>query len=192
MSLRDPEALLPWLLVVACAGQAGAGPAALSSVRSPVQAVIGRDHARFVFPAESGTAVRWDVPVPQVDTTWGEFYWTVEWQSVAPRGTVPTDLNLVTYWRPGGPRVGSWAQLIGAWRPTVEVECGDCQESLRIATEDAAVKARFVAGHVVMTVRGAEAIARIFPTVPDSVVLIRSRPEIIEEKITVGVERERP
>jgi hypothetical protein len=101
-------------------------------------------------------------------------------------------LNLVTYWRPDGPREGTWAQLIEAWRPTVETECGDCQESLRIATEDTAVEARFVAGRVVMTVRGAEAIARIFPTVPDSVTLIRSRPEIIEEKITVGVERVRP
>jgi hypothetical protein len=38
----------------------------------------------------------------------------------------------------------------------------------------------------------AEAIARIFPNVPDSVTLIRSLPEIVQEKIIVGVEHVQP
>ena len=89
-------------------------------------------------------------------------------------------------------RQGTWAQLVEAWRPYVETDCGDCQESIWLGSEDSAVVARVVDGRVVMTIQGAAAIARIFPTVPDSVTLSRKRPDTDEEEITIGVERRRP
>jgi hypothetical protein len=95
VSIRDTAVLIFWFLVGACVGRGGSATATLPLVRSPVQAEIGRDAARFVFPPESGPTVRWDVPSPNADTTRPDFYWTVIWRLPAPRGTVPTDLNLV-------------------------------------------------------------------------------------------------
>jgi len=136
--------------------------------------------------------VIWDVPSCDAYPSRADFYWTVIWQPPEPRGRVPIALNVVTYWRPGGPRQGTWAQLVEAWRPSVETECGDCQETIWLGSEDSAVVARVVDGRVVLTIQGAAAIARIFPTVPDSVTLIRRRPGTDEEEITIVVERSQP
>jgi hypothetical protein len=101
-------------------------------------------------------------------------------------------LNVVTHWRPGGPRQGTWAELLEEWRPSVETECSNCQETIWLGSEDSAVVARVVDGRVVLTIQGAPAIARIFPTVPDSVTLIHRRPGTDEEEITIGVEHSQP
>lgn len=74
------------------------------------------------------------------------------------------------------------------WRPSVAIAKRRYGWGVRIQR----LVARVVDGRVVLTIQGAAAIARIFPTVPDSVTLIRRRPGTDEEEITIVVERSQP
>ena len=177
-------------LTIACAS--APVPASPPPAHELIEARIGTDAAAFVFPTEPEGDVTWDVPAPDAFTEQPEFRWHVRWTPAAPRGSVPDGLALMTYWRPGGPRHGSLAALLRQWPPLVEQECADCQESIWISQENPAVLAQVEDGHVTLLIRGANAVANIFPSVPDSVVLTRYRPGADEEEFAAAVQRNEP
>jgi hypothetical protein len=68
-------------------------------------------------------------------------------------------------------------------------ECMEC-DGASIAEEDSALSATLVGDRLEFTVRGASGIARIFPTIPDSVRLIRRLgADAEDEELTVPVRR---
>jgi len=170
------------LLCVACAlARAPDSGSALHSWNSG--AWIGPDSALFVFPAEPRLALEWDVP--DSEYAW-EVYWEPQWDA---RGKVPHALWLITYWDSAGPHRGRFAEMLRQWPAWKMRECMEC-DGASIAEEDSALSATLVGDRLEFTVRGASGIARIFPTIPDSVRLIRRLgADAEDEELTAPVRR---
>jgi hypothetical protein len=166
---------LPFLLLVGvgCAApQSGVPPAAPAGAMVP-EAWIGATAARFIFPTEPHGELEWDVPDSGAYKDRPEYYWEVSWvPGESTRGKVPDGLSLVTYWRAGGPRRGSVADLVSQWHPSVMTECLQC-DGVSIPREDSALTVDVVNGHVEFSILGAPGVQRVFPVVPDSVRFIR-------------------
>ena len=175
------------LFCVACAlPRAADSESGLHSLSSG--AWIGPDSALFVFPAEPRLALEWDVPDSlayrgRPEYAW-EVYWEPRWDA---RGKVPHALWLITYWDSGGPHRGRLVQMLRRWPAWKMTECMEC-DGASLAEEDSALSAALVGDRLEFTVRGASGMARIFPTVPDTVRLIRRLgAEAEDEEITVPV-----
>jgi hypothetical protein len=181
----------PWisLLCLACAMQQTAGSDGASHA-TQLGAWIGSDSARFVFPAEPRLELEWNaadsLAYPgRPEYAW-EVYWEPEWSA---RGKVPHALWLVTYWDSGGARRGRLAEMLRPWPVWAMTECLEC-DGVSIAKEDSALTATLAADHVEFSVRGAPGVRRIFPSIPDSVRLIRRLgSEAEDEEITVPARR---
>lgn len=147
-------------------------------VLSGAQAFIGPDEARFVFPRQVNDSYEWDVPIPGVSGGAG-YMWEVSWEVPDNRkGIDPAALWLIQWWKSGGPRKGSLTQLI-EWlklEPMIEsnTRIGRLDRDRRKDYKN--VLATVENGQLVFIVRGAEAVQRIFPTVPSRVTFGASLP----------------
>ena len=140
--------------------------------RSGAQAFISDTLARFVFPRQE-RIYTWDIPLKGTYPGSEEYMWEVSWRvPEAKAGEAPFALWLMTGWKPGGPRKGSLAELITS-RPLEEmIECTTCEPPAMFANPANDRKNVFATvedDHLVFTVRGREAVRRIFSTIPTTV-----------------------
>ena len=92
----------------------------------------------------------------------------------------------------GSARMWTFAELLAAVRPEVLTFCRSCGTPAATTREDAAVRVSMAGRQVVVTIRGADAVRRIFPSVPDSVTLTRRVSGSDEQSLRVAVERRDP
>jgi hypothetical protein len=138
---------------------------------SGAQAFISSDSARFEFPPQPD-AYEWDVPMKGVGAESAEYMWEVRWDIAdGLHGDTPYLLWLIKRWKAGGPRKGSLKQLISGVSLEPMVECTTCDGAVFEApdTDHSKVFATIENGRLVFVVRGAEAVRRIFPTMPTMV-----------------------
>jgi len=169
------------------------------------QAFIGPDEARFVFPHDSTNSYYWDVPVKGQYEGGAEYMWQISWQIPdSSDGNRPYLLWLIKRWKKGGPRKGSLAQLIAGVRLEPMVDCVTCDGAV-YADPETDYRKVFASvaknGDLVFTVRGADAVRRIFPTVPDTVSFSKTvrqtplpqyGPGDVEQALAVKVRRQNP
>jgi hypothetical protein len=141
------------------------------NVLSGAQAFIGPDEARFAFPRQASDSYQWDVPIPGVQGGAG-YMWDVSWEIPDNReGTDPFTLWLVQWWKSGGPRNGSLTELI-EWlklRPMIKSTTSSLGVTADPRTDYRNVFATVENGQLIFIVRGADAVRRIFPTIPSKV-----------------------
>jgi len=169
------------------------------------QAFIGPDEARFVFPHDSTKLYRWDVPVKGQYEGGAEYMWEVRWRiGEGSAGKQPYLLWLIKRWKKGGPRKGSLAKMIDGLRLEPMIDCLTCDGAV-YADPETDYKKVFATveknGDLVFTIRGADAVRRIFPTVPDTVSFSKTvrqtplpqyGPGDVEESLAVKVSRQNP
>ena len=107
-------------------------------------------------------------------------------------GVDPHAITTVARWRPGTARPWTVAELVATLRPQVLTFCRSCGTPAAMPREDAAVQVSVVEGRVVVSIRGADAVRRIFPSVPDSVTFRRRILGAEERSLGVAVERRDP
>jgi hypothetical protein len=170
------------------------GQAQPSEVAAPLpsaeeaEAVISAEYARFVFPKETAQVYTWAVPESDASSGTPEFGWQVRWDLPWERfGQDPHAVWMIVYWRPGGPHQGPLTALLQEWRPMVMTACMECGTPASRAREDSSVRMRTVENRVVFTVEGADAVKRLFPSPPDTVIFSRMVQRGTEEEDTVGV-----
>jgi hypothetical protein len=142
---------------------------------SEADAFVSGSFAQFTFPLEDSSEFKWYVPTPTAYEGAPEYFWAISWGVPEPReGKDPNGLDVAIRWRPTGAKSGSLVDLIHAGEVTVHTECITCDIPAFIPHNDRSVHAEVINGRVTLTIRGANAVARIFPSVPDSVSMIRS------------------
>ncbi|HEY4954400.1 MAG TPA: carboxypeptidase-like regulatory domain-containing protein [Gemmatimonadaceae bacterium] len=144
-------------------------PPAAPNPLSGAQAFISSDSARFEFPRQPTATYEWDVPTKGAYAGDPEYMWGVEWETAdSLAGEAPYLLWLIKRWKAGGPRRGSLKQLISAVPLQPMVGCTTCDGAVfeDPKTDHSKVFATIENGRLVFVVRGAEAVRRIFPTVP--------------------------
>ena len=163
--------------LVACTGAATLPP--LPAPDAP-EAFVGRTMARFAFPAESASIFTWHNVSGNAYVGSPEYVWAVRWDPSQKRvGLDPDGVTVSVYWRPGGPHTGTLSQLVAsAARGTVDTYCGACPGDLPASTtqEVSWVRGEVVGNRLVLTIRGRREVERLFPHVPDSVLLARYSP----------------
>jgi len=100
-----------------------------------------------------------------------EFWWEVNWYRRPTVGEDPFGLWLTARWKPGGPHKGTLGDLIRGHALEVITDCARCDGAV-IATpqrDTSGVFASVERGRLVFTVKGREAVHRIFPVLPDTV-----------------------
>ena len=141
------------------------------------EAFIWRDSARFVFPLQPTNIYPWDVPLKGLGRGSAEYVWEVRWEIPEKRaGELPYLLWLIKSWQPGGPHVGSLAQLIAGLHLEPMVECVTCDGAVYAdpRTDHSKVFATIENGKLVFVIRGAKAVRRIFPMIPATVTFTQS------------------
>jgi len=171
LSIRQ---LTTWILVLSFASCVHQAPHE-SSPPPEADAFVSGSFARFTFPLEDSNEFRWYVPTPTAYEGSPEYFWAISWGVPEPRqGKDPNGLDIAIRWRPTGAKSGSLVDLFHAGEVTVHTECMTCGIPAFIPHDDRSVHAEVINGRVTITIRGAVAVARIFPTLPDSVSMIRS------------------
>jgi hypothetical protein len=95
--------------------------------------------------------------------------WEVSWNGPQVRdGEDPFMLWLIKGFKPGGPRTGSLAELIAGTPLEPMINCVTCDGAVFAdpKTDHKKVFAAVENGQLVFTIRGREAVRRIFPTIP--------------------------
>lgn len=162
------------VLTVALAVLASIAPAqqtAPVNILAGAKAFITPTEARFVFPRQVRDSYVWDVPAPGVFGGGGGYLWGVAWETPPDKERIdPCELKLVQYWKSGGPRKGSLKDLIQWLRlqPLIKDTSFVRVRPMR-KTDYKNVFATVEDGQLVFIVRGAEAVQRIFPTIPSRV-----------------------
>jgi hypothetical protein len=160
----------PGVLVVLIRTKAGNWRPAI-----PAQAFIGSSGAQFVFPPDSATSFTYDVPQARTYEGTTEFMWEVRWDEPEDKqGNHPHALALITRRRLGGPRTGSLLALISRDSLKVLTYCTTCDAVASIPETDPNVSAEVRNGRLIFSVRGSDAVRRIFPVIPDSVTFSRA------------------
>src|SRR3954467_6954737 len=136
------------------------------------QAFISNDSARFVFPQQPTQAYEWDVPLKGAYPGGAEYMWGVQWEIAdSAAGESPYLLWLIKRWKAGGPRNGPLKQLIAGVHLEPMVECTTCDGVVFEApgTDHSRVFATVEEGQLIFIIRGADAVSRIFATIPTTV-----------------------
>ena len=155
-------------------------------LRAPV-AMIGTERAEFRFPIDT-QRYTWSTPEPLAYPGRPEYAWEVHWHPPHDRlGHDPSSLWIVVRWRPGGPRDGSLSDLLRDAPLEVMTYCLSCGTPAVTGTRDSSVVLAVQDGSVVFIIRGREAIARVFPSRPDSVIFTRRRLGIQRDEWKVPV-----
>ncbi|HJQ11356.1 MAG TPA: hypothetical protein VJ840_10035 [Gemmatimonadaceae bacterium] len=140
------------------------------NILAGAQAIITPNEARFIFPRQSPDSYVWDVPIPGVSGG-GGFAWDVSWETPPERvGIDPCELWLAQWWKSGGPRKGGLKDLLQWLRlqPMIKDTTLSGAHAMR-KTDYRNVFATVENGQLVFIVRGAEAVQKIFPTIPSKV-----------------------
>src|SRR6267143_3221904 len=138
---------------------------------SGAEAFISATEARFVFPRR-GPNYTWDVPIKGAYAGSPEYMWEVNWDGPHVRdGQDPLALWLMTGRKQGGPSKGSLAQLIKGRPLDPMINCVTCDGAVFAdpGTDHKNVFASAEDGRLVFTVRGRNAVKRIFPVIPPTV-----------------------
>ncbi|HET9634561.1 MAG TPA: carboxypeptidase-like regulatory domain-containing protein, partial [Gemmatimonadaceae bacterium] len=141
------------------------------SALSGAEAFIWQDSARFVFPL-GRNIYYWDIPAKGAYPGYPQYVWGVQWDIPDSRaGTTPYMLWLIKEWQPGGPRSGPLEKLIADVRLEPMIECTTCDGAVfeDPKTDHSRVFATVESGQLVFVVHGAQAVRRIFPSVPATV-----------------------
>lgn len=184
--------------VAAIVGRLGRGPPprAIEPRAIEPQATIGRTEARFVFPAEGSDRLAWPPAIPHAYPGMPARIWEVDWERAMDYerfGVDPHGIAVTAPWQRDSVRTMTFAELLAGIRPEVLTFCRSCGTPAAMPREDPAVSVSMNGRQVVVTVRGADAVRRIFPTVPDSVTLTRrDRSGEEERSIRLTVERRDP
>jgi hypothetical protein len=140
----------------------------------PASACVSDVDARFVFPPESKLDYSRDELGESESAEVPESSWEVDWDLPRlERGTRPHGIWVVVSWPGDRPERGSVGEVVAEARPTVMTQDTTVSESVSIAQEDSAVTVLLQRDRVVLRVKGARAVDRIFPVVPDSVQFYR-------------------
>jgi hypothetical protein len=138
---------------------------------SGAEAFITATDARFVFPRR-GPTYTWDLPIKGAYAGSPEYMWEVNWDGPHVRdGQDPLELLFMTGWRQGGPQRGSLAELITGRPLEPMINCVTCDGAIFAdpETDHKNVFASVEYGRLVFTVRGREAVKRVFPVIPSTV-----------------------
>lgn len=177
--------LLTTVLAAALASCGAQTPPRLSPSLAPdsAVAVIAADWAQFAFPAEAGTSWSWNQPHALMGPESPEYVWMVDWWPPSAKwGLDPDGIWWIARWQPTGAAAGSLTELLERHRPDVMVMCMECGTPASTPHLDPAVTVLAVGRHVVFQVVGRQAVARIFPTRPDTVKLTQYvRHEVVRE-----------
>ncbi|MEO8910009.1 MAG: hypothetical protein ABI408_07250 [Gemmatimonadaceae bacterium] len=158
-------------------------PVVPRNILSGAQAFIGPTEARFVFPRQSLSLYVWDVPSKGPRPRGEGYMWDVTWEIPdSSDGKYPITLWLLKPWGSGGLRIGSLKDLITGLKLEPMINCVTCDGAVfeDPGTDHNNVFATVEDGSLVFVVRGAEAVRRIFPTIPATVrfhATIRDSPE---------------
>jgi hypothetical protein len=152
------------------------------------KATLSPDLAEFWFPRD--TQQRFDRSLPDSIAYAGHplYSWEVAWEPPAERkGTDPEALWVVVRWEPGRSTPAPLRALLAGTPIEVMTWCTSCGSPAVIGAQDRAVTFEVQEGLVVFRIRGRQAIARIFPQRPDTVVLARRRHgmQAVEWKVAV-------
>ena len=141
------------------------------NILAGAKAFITPTEARFVFPRQVRDSYVWDVPAPGVFGGSGGYFWAVSWDTPPDRVRIdPCELQLVQWWKSGGPRKGSLKDLIQWLRPVVWIKDTSYTGVHPMRNMDYKnVFATVEDGQLILVVRGADAVQRIFPTIPSRV-----------------------
>ena len=144
-------------------------------------AIIGTERAEFRFPVDT-QPYSWNTPEPLAYPGRPEYAWEVTWHPPHDRlGHDPSSLWIVARWRPGGARTGTISDILRDDPLEVMTFCLSCGTPAVTGAVDSSVVLEVRNGSVVFVIRGPEAIARVFPSRPDSVIFTRRR---------LGIERD--
>jgi hypothetical protein len=161
--------------------------ASQSPVPAP-EATISAKFAQFVFPADSTSQYVWDVPGPTGYAGRPDYSWEVHWEEGPEgKGRVPFALTLVVRWRGGGPHSGSLARMLAGRQADVLVFCMACGTPAALDHRDRAIQWSLEGNRVSLTVRGSEAVRRVFPTLPQRVTFTKRRKDAPEEEWNIPV-----
>jgi hypothetical protein len=145
-------------------------------------AFVSESFAQFTFPSEDSSEFTWHVKSPAAYKGQPEYFWAVVWGvPEARQGKDPNGLDVGIRWQPDGPRSGTLADLIRSGEVSVHTECLTCGIPAYIPHSDRSVRAEVIGNRVTITVRGRDAVARIFPVRPDTVFFTRSAPNTVGE-----------
>lgn len=160
----------------------------------PAQAFIGSSGAQFVFPPDSAASLTSDVPQARSYEGATEFMWEVRWNEPEDEcGNDPHALALTTRRRLGGPRTGSLSTLVSRDSLEIMTYCTTCGAVASIPETDPNVSAEVKNGRLIFSVRGTDAVRRIFWVMPESVTFSRAhRDPDSEEIFKVRVVRRNP
>lgn len=183
--------------ILAWSASSGVNGQALPTERDlATEAIIGQRAARFVFPAEASDRLTWPSPIAHAYAGLPTMAWEVDWSrslSAERFGIDPNAIVLVVRWRAERAREWTLAALLARSRPEVLTFCRSCETPAAIPRADPAVRVAVEGRRVVFTVRGREAVRRLFPVVPDSVSLTRRTwNEADARSVRVAVERREP
>ena len=135
-------------------------------------ALITRDSAMFVFPAESLSVLTWNPRVPGINPVGVDWTWIVQWQP-APLGA--DSVSMIAVNRPhrsGEPiRHGSLQELLAETSGEEGVPCWRCREPAVRFTPLAGVVAYARGNQAVVVVRGRALVHHLFWSHPDTVYL---------------------
>jgi hypothetical protein len=179
----------PGVLVVLMLTKAGNWRPAI-----PAQAFIGSSGAQFVFPPDSATSFTYDVPQARTYEGTTEFMWEVRWDEPEDEhGNDPHALALITRRRLGGPRTGSLLALVSRDSLKVMTYCTYCEAVASIPETDPNVSTEVRNGRLIFSLRGSDAVRRIFRVIPDSVTFFRAHHDPNSEEVfKVRVVRRNP
>ena len=156
---------------------------------SGAQAFISDTLARFVFPRRDSTFT-WDIPLRGTYPGSPEYMWQVSWYVPdAKAWEAPFSLLLIKGLMPGGPRKGTLTELIASHPLEEMIHCTTCHAPAMFANPHVDRKNVFAGvdnDHLVFTVRGREAVRKLFPTIPRTVVFEKRVRQVVTREYGPG------
>jgi hypothetical protein len=135
-------------------------------------AVIGRDSAFFVFPAEPTTRLQWNLPRRGKGAGSADRTWLVAWAADAIATDSATQIAVDRRYRPGeSPRAGTLAQLLAETVGEEGSRCWRCEPPAVVVTRRPEISARAQDNRVVIIVHGRELVRHLFWSQPARVTL---------------------
>ena len=188
-----PLAVLAGALLGCARGRTPSNPDAALPPRSvgEARAVTTGEAARFVFPPDPGAPF---LPTAE-DTARGDpgqgFIWSVSWEVPDGRlGIDPGGVEARGGLPPGLAGADTLAAVARAATGGHYLFCVECDTPVSQLIPNSAVAAAAVGGQVVLTVRGRDALRRLWPAgPPDSVDLFWRRPGAGRGELTLPLER---
>jgi hypothetical protein len=181
LNLELARVVATWFVVLSLVSCVHTASRPLSSSVA-ADAFVSESFAQFAFPSEDSSEFTWHLKSPAAYKGQPEYFWAVAWGvPEARQGKDPNGLDVGIRWQPDGPRSGTLADLIRSGEVSVHTECLTCGIPAYIPHSDRSVRAEVLGNRVIITIRGRDAVARIFPVRPDTVFFSRLAPNTVGE-----------